>query len=78
MRAIIMMIAAPVCFFVACNTEEINSDTPFLGVNQIIVNVPAEGGEATLTVTANRPWKLTDNQPDEKWFIADKTAGDSD
>jgi hypothetical protein len=72
------MVAASMCFFAACNTEEVNPDTPFIEVDQTIVDVPSEGGEITLTVTANRPWKLTDNLSDDKWLIPDKTAGDGD
>ena len=75
-RAAIATIAAPLCFFASCNPEEVKPDLPSIAVDQTAVTAPAEGGDVTLTVTSNRPWKLTDNQPDEKWLIADKTAGD--
>jgi hypothetical protein len=76
--AMIMTMAASAFFFISCNKEDVNPDTPNLAVDQTTINAPATGGELTLTVTANRPWKLTDNTTDDKWIIADKTSGDGD
>jgi hypothetical protein len=78
MAATLTMLAACAFFFIGCNKENPELDTPFVNVDQPIVDAPAGGGELTLTITANRPWKLTDNMADDKWLIADKPEGSGD
>jgi hypothetical protein len=72
----IMTLATCAFFFISCNKEDPQLDIPFVDVEQTTLNAPAGGGDVTLTITANRPWKLTDNIIGDRWFTADKTEGD--